>query len=129
MSILDENISVSQRQLLRGGHIAVRHRGHDIGEPGMKDQEFIPFLHRLRHPTFFTRDLGFNARHLAHAGCCLVYLAVAKDEVAIFVRRLLRHQDFATQTKRMGTAIRVSHAGLSVWRLHAEKEMHFAWDR
>ena len=53
--------------------------------------------------------------------------AVAKDEVAPFVRRLLRHREFDTVVKRMGTVIRVSQVALSVWRLYAEQVMHVAW--
>jgi hypothetical protein len=58
----------------------------------------------------------------------LVYLAVAKDEVAPFVRRLLRHPEFNTVAKRMGTVIRVSQVDLSVWRLHAEEVLHVVWN-
>ena len=128
MNILDENIIDSQRQRLRHWRIAVRHMGHDVGRQGMKDHEIIALLHRLRRPTFFTRDEDFYARHLCHARYCLVYLAVAKDEVAPFVRRLLRHREFDTVAKRMGTVIRVSSVGLSVWQLHAEQAISVAWD-
>ena len=54
-------------------------------------------------------------------------VAVAKDEVAPFVRRLLRHREFDTVTQRMGTVVRVSHVDLSIWRLHAEQAIHVAW--
>ena len=127
MNILDENIIDSQRQRLRHWRIAVRHMGYDVGRQGMKDQEIMALLHRLRRPTFFTRDDDFYARHLCHARYCLVYLAVAKDEVAPFVRRLLRHREFDTVAKRIGTVIRVSPVGLSVWRLHAEQAISVAW--
>jgi hypothetical protein len=93
----------------------------------MQDEEIMPFLHRLRQPTFFTRDLDFNAPSLCHRRYCLVYMAVKKDEVALFVRRFLRHGEFEAAAKRMGAVIRVSHVGLAVWRLHAEQETHFAW--
>jgi len=93
----------------------------------MKDQEILALLHRLRRPTFFTRDEDFYARHLCHARYGLIYLAVAKDEVAPFVRRLLRHPEFDTVAKRMGAVVRVSHVDLSVWRLHAEQAVHVAW--
>ena len=93
----------------------------------MNDQEILALLHRLRRPTFFTRDEDFYARHLCHARYCLVYMAVTKDEVAPFVRRLLRHREFDTVAKRMGTVIRVSQVDLSVWRLHAEHTIHIAW--
>ena len=127
MNILDENIIDSQRQRLRHWRIAVRHMGYDVGRQGMKDQEIIALLHRLRRPTFFTRDEDFYVRHLCHARYCLVYLAVAKNEVASFVRRLLRHREFDTVAKRMGTVVRVSQVDLSVWHLHAEQAIHVAW--
>ncbi len=127
MNILDENIVDSQRQLLRSWHSSIRQIGYDVGKSGMKDKEIIPFLHQLRRPTFFTRDEDFYQRSLCHARYCLVYLAVKKDEVAAFVRRFLRHREFDTETKRMGSVVRVSHAGLSVWLLHAEELIRFDW--
>src|SRR5262245_7036353 len=101
--------------------------GNDVGRQGMKDQEIIALLQRLRRPTFFTRDEDVYARRLCHSRYCLVYLAVAKDEVAPFVHRLLRHREFDTVAKRMGAVVRVSHVDLSLWRLHAEQAMHVAW--
>lgn len=127
MNLLDENIIKEQRLLLRSWRIRVRHIGHDIGRRGIQDEEIIPFLLRLPRPTFFTRDIGFYERRLCHARYCLVQLAVKKDEVAIFARRLLRHQEFDTKAKRMGAVVRVAHIGLSVWRLHAEQELSFEW--
>jgi hypothetical protein len=127
VNILDENIIDSQRQRLRHWRIAVRPMGYDVGRQGMTDPEILALLHRLRRPTFFTRDEDFYARRLCHARYCLVYLAVAKDEVAPFVRRLLRHRECDIVAKRMGTVIRVSQVGLSVWRLHAEQAIHIAW--
>jgi len=52
---------------------------------------------------------------------------VKKDEVAIFIRRFLQHQEFDTEAKRMGSVIRASHTGLSVWRLHAERQIRYNW--
>ncbi len=127
MNILDENIPASQRQLLRSWRIRVRQIGYDIGRKGMQDDEIISFLHQQPRPTFFTRDLGFYERSLCHSGYCLVSLAVDKNEVAFFVRRLLRHPQFDTKAKRMGTVIRVSGMGLRVWRLHAEEESLLDW--
>ena len=127
MNILDENVLRSQRQLLQSWRISIRQIGHDIGQKGMKDDEIIPFLHSLSRPTFFTRDLGFYDRNLRHGGYYLVCMAIEKYEAATFVRRLLRHPEFNTQAKRMGTVIRVSRAGLRVWRLHAEQEVVLTW--
>jgi hypothetical protein len=127
VNILDENIPASQRRWLESRRIRIRQVGFNVGRRGMQDEGIIPFLQRLRRPTFFTRDEDFYGRRLCHARYSLVYLAVEKHEVAHFVRRVLRHPAFDAQGKRMGAVIRVSSAGLSVWRLHAEKELHRKW--
>ena len=127
MNILDENILKDQRQLLRSWRIRVGQIGHDIGRKGLQDEEIVRLLLRLRRPTFFTRDLGFYDRRLCHARYCVVCLAVDKYEAAVFVRRALSHRALNTQTKRMGTVIRVTHSGVSVWRLRAEEEFFLAW--
>jgi hypothetical protein len=122
MNILDENIVEDECELLRAQRVRVRHIGHDIGRKGIKDEEIIPFLHRLRRPTFFSRDRGFYDRRRGHARYCLVYLEIAPDQVAEFVRRVLRHPRLDTQAKRMGTVIRASSAGIRVLRRHGEEE-------
>jgi hypothetical protein len=129
VNILDENIIDNQRRQLMSWRMRIHQIGFEIGRKGMKDREIIPFLHQLKQPTFFTRDDDFYERRLCHAGYCLVYLDIRKEEVATFVRRVLRHEAFKTKAKRMGKVIRVSHVGLSVWNLHAEKEEHLDWDR
>jgi hypothetical protein len=127
MNVLDENISVIQRRLLRSWRVPVRHVGYDTGRKGMKDDEIIPFLFTLRRPTFFTLDWDYYRSDLCHARYCLVYLAVSREESALFVRRLLGHPEFDTQAKRMGAIIRASYAGPFVWRLHTQTEVGFAW--
>lgn len=93
----------------------------------MKDEEIIPFLHQLRRPTFFTLDDDFYKRQLCHAGYCLVFVGVGQYEAASFVRRFLRHKQFNTQAKPMGTVSRASQIGISVWYLHAEEENFLEW--
>ena len=127
MNILDENIPKPQRELLEGRRISVKQVGVNIGRKGLLDEEIIPLLQSLRRPTFFTRDSDFHKRDLCHRAYCLVYLAVEKSEVALFVRRFLRHPDFKTQANRMGKVIRVSRAGISFWRLHQSTEEHVGW--
>jgi hypothetical protein len=112
VNILDENILESQRQLLRKWGVPFRQIGYEIGRMGMKDDEIIPFLLSLRNPTLFTIDRHFYKRTLCHTRYGLVYLNVGQSEAAIFVRRLLRHPEFDTQAKRMGTVIRASQQGL-----------------
>jgi hypothetical protein len=129
MIILDENFPESQRQLLRGWRIPIRQIGYEVGRSGMQDEEIVPFLLQRRRVTFFTLDQGFSKRELCHARYCLVYLDVEQYEAATFVRRVLRHRQFDTDAKRAATVIRVSHGGLAVWRLHAQKELHIEWLR
>jgi hypothetical protein len=126
MTILDENILESQRQLLRSWRLHSHQIGHEVGRSGMKDEAIIPLLHELGPVTFFTRDLGFYRRQLCHARYCLVCLDVGQYEVASFIRRFLRHPHFNTQAKRMGCVVRVSPMGLRVWQRHLEEE-ELAW--
>ena len=127
MNLLDENIREDQRGLLQRWGILVHQIGVDVGRKGMQDEEIIPFLHPLRDTTFFTRDLGFGDRKLCHPQYCLVCLAIGKDEVAVFVRRILQHPEVDTKAKRMGTVIRVSHAGFTIWRRNAIKGTYINW--
>jgi hypothetical protein len=127
VNILDENIPKNQRQLLEGWRIHVRQIGFNIGKRGMQDEEIIPFLLQRRLSTFFSRDEGFYDRRLCHARYSLVYLAVDKNETAIFVRRVLLHPELDSQTKRMGKVVRASRVGVSVWLPHAEHEMRVGW--
>lgn len=128
MNVLDENILKGQRQRIQSWRIPVRQIGYDIGRGGMKDDEIIPFLHRQRRVAFFTRDLGFYDRRLRHRQYCLVCMALDKHEVAIFTRLLLRHPEFDTEAKRLGSVVRISHMRVSVWRPHAQNELHFDWE-
>ena len=127
MNILDENIPEDQRQLLRSWRIRVRQIGHEVGRPGMKDDQIIPLLHRSGKSTFFTRDLGFYDRDLCHAQYCLVCLAVSQYDAASFIRRFLRHDQFETQTSRLGKVVRVGQRGITFWRLHFDAEEKVEW--
>lgn len=127
MNILDENIIASQRQRLRSWRIPVRQIGVDIARKGLQDDEILPFLHHQRRPTFFTRDRGFYRRDVCHRQYGIVCLEVVPEEVAVFVRRVLRHPRVNTQAKRMGTVVRAFHQGLRLWRLHAQEEEVILW--
>jgi hypothetical protein len=122
MNILDEDIRADQRQYLRQHRIAVRQIGHDLARKGIKDQAILPLLLQLRRPTFFPRDRGFYDRRLCHLSYCLAWLDVEKYLVGEYIRRVLRHPRLNTQAKRMGNVIRVSSAGLQIWRRHDEEE-------
>ncbi len=126
MNILDENIPENQRSQLLTWGVSIHQIGLDVGRKGMKDEEIIPFLHTLRDTTFFTRDFDFYQRRLCHSRYCLVCLAVTRDEVAVFVRRVLGHPALDTKAKRMGAVVRVSHAGFSILR-STRKETYVNW--
>lgn len=126
MIVLDENLPDGQRRILRNSRIRVSQIGHEVGRSGMRDAEIIPFLRRLRRLTFFTRDDWFYEPTHCHSRYCLVLLAVAEDEAASFVRRILRHPALNTHRKRMGKVIRATHAGLRLWRLDGIEE-HLVW--
>jgi hypothetical protein len=125
--ILDENVPESQAQLLRSWRIRALLVGRDISEKGIKDERLTKFLHNQRRPTFFTRDEGFYDKKLCHASYCLVYLAVRPSESAFFVRRVLRSPHFNVRAQRLGAVIRVSSAGLQVWRLRKAREIFLSW--
>lgn len=128
MIILDENIIAPERARLRAWRIHFRVIGLDVGHFGMKDQEeIIPLLHGLRHPTFFTRDEDFYHPSLRHRGYCLVYLDVDFDQVADFVRRFLRHSAFRISARRMGTVVRIRQSRLSYWQVGREVEHMLGW--
>ena len=128
MNILDENIIASQRQRLRSWRIRVRQIGVDIAHKGLQDEEILPFLYQLHRSTFFTRDRGFYQREACRRQYGIVCLEMAPEEVAIFVRRVLRHPRLHTQAKRLSTVIRASHRGLGLWRLHAQEEETMLWE-
>jgi hypothetical protein len=127
--ILDENIPESQWQLLRSWRIRALLIGRDISEKGIQDDRLPGLLVNQRRPTFFTRDEGFYDRKLCHASYCLVYLAVRPNESALFVRRCLRHPQFNTRARRLGAVIRVSSAGLQMWRLNEGREVFLSWSK
>jgi hypothetical protein len=127
--ILDENIPAPQRQLLEHWRIGVRQIGFNVGRLGMQDDEIIPLLLRQRRPTFITRDVDFYDRDLCHSRYCLAYVAVERNEVAFFTRRFLRHAATNTVMKRLGSVIRISPAGLAIWRAGAPRQAFVRWER
>lgn len=127
MNILDENILQDQRRLLSTQRVPVRQIGYEVGQRGMKDEAIIPLLLTLRRPTFFTLDADFYRPALCHARYCLVLLDVSQNETAAFIRRFLRHREFDTQVKRLGTVVKVSYAGLSVWQAGSRQERLLDW--
>ena len=96
---------------------------------GLKDEEIVVLLRRQRNPTFFTRDAGFYLPIQRHRSYCLVVTSVGQYEVAKFIRRFLHHPDFDNQSKRMGRVVRLSRAGVAVWRPRSQIVLVTAWSR
>ncbi|MDQ3012037.1 MAG: hypothetical protein M3X11_15175 [Acidobacteriota bacterium] len=127
MNVLDENIVVSQRKLLRSWKIHFRRIGGELGRLGMDDrEEIIPLLHSLRRPTFFSRDQDFYHPWLRHPGYCLVFLEIQPQEAANYIRRFLHHPMFRTQSQRMGKVVRIHEDGIHFWQLNGGSE-EIAW--
>ncbi len=127
MSILDESVPEDARELLRSWRIVIRRIGREVGRKGIKDSEIIPLLHQLDRPTLLTLDGDFYHPRWRHAGYCLVHLDVDDNQVADYIRKVLRHPALNTKAKRMAAVIRVTPTGLSFWRVHQEQEGHVSW--
>jgi hypothetical protein len=112
LNLLDENIPLEQRDLLRVAGVHCRVIGRDVARLSIGDDDIIALLHRLKQPAFFTRDEDFFKRQLGHAGYALVWLDVAPAEAALFIRRFMKHPYFKTKARRMGTVVRLHHDGI-----------------
>ena len=128
MIILDENILEAQRLLLEAWNIPVRQIGLDVGRKGLKDDQIVVLLRRMRKPTFFSRDRGFYSPTLRIRHYAIVVAAVGQYEVAGFVRRFLRHPLFETQEGRAGKVIRLAPGGISFWQVRRQEELFSGWE-
>jgi hypothetical protein len=127
VNILDENVPLDQRDLLRAWGVHCRVIGQDIARLSLGDNNILALLHRLKQPTLFTRDEDFFDRQLCHPSYGLVWLDVAVEEAGLFVRRLLRHPSFARKADRMGTVVRAHHDGLEFWQWHRATSRRMGW--
>ncbi len=127
LNLLDENFPDDQRSLLRLWRIPFQEIGRHAGRFGIKDDNIIPLLHRLRQVTFFTQDEDFFRHPLCHSAYCLVWLDTRADDAGYFTRRFLRHPRFNTITSRMGAVVRVHMSGIHFWRRHARALQREPW--
>ncbi len=127
MLAIDENLPAGQRFLLRSWGIRFRTVGVDVASFGTDDENLIPILHRLPQPTFFSLDRDFYRPDRAHTGYALVWLDIAADEAAEFIRRFLKHPLFETQGKRMGVVARVHADGVVQWRTKHRYSQSLSW--
>jgi hypothetical protein len=59
VNIVDENIPLEERLLLKKWRIPSRFIGQEIARFGVKDPDILRVLHHLKQPTLFTRDDDF----------------------------------------------------------------------
>jgi len=71
--------------------------------------------------------IGHEVGFLGIPNYCIVCLSVCQHEVASFIRRFLKHRAFDDNKKRIGKVVRISHVGMRIWQLHAEKEEKIGW--
>jgi len=127
MNVLDENIIASQCQELLKWSISFRQIGSELADRGAKDREIIPLLLQLKQPTFFTRDFDFYDRTLCHSRYCLAWLNVRPDQAAVFIRRFLRHPEFATHHARLGRVVRIHPEGIDSWERGQRQLKQLHW--
>jgi hypothetical protein len=78
-------------------------------------------------PLFSLVILVSMIRTFATPNYCIVSLTVGQNEAASFIRRFLKHPALHTQSKRKGKVVRLTHTGMRIWQLHAEKEDELVW--
>jgi len=129
MLIIDENVSEIEVWRLREWGFAVQQVGPDIAGASTSDENILPILHRLKRPTFLTRDQDFWNSRLVHAKYCLVFLDIREHEglIASAIRRFLRHTAFDTHAKRMGKVVRLHPGGVSYWQRGKRTLQSVAW--
>jgi hypothetical protein len=127
MIVLDEHIPRAQIEAVRRWTRSALSVGEDFGSKGMSDEQIITQLAQATRPTFFSRDAGFFDRKSRDKRYCLVWLDVNESDVAEFVKRVLRHVDFRTKGKRLGSVVAASPSGLRAWRWKSPKEIRVAW--
>lgn len=127
MNLLDENIPLDQRDILRAQGVHCRVVGQDVAHLSMGDDNLISLLHRLKQPVLFTRDEHFFERRLCHSAYGLVWLNAAPEEAALFIRRFLRHVRFRTKVRRMGIVARVHHDGIQFWQRNQAALQRVGW--
>lgn len=129
MLIVDENVSEIEVWRLREWRISVRQIGREIAQVSATDDNILPVLHRLKRPTFFSRDRDFWNPELVHRRYCLVFLDIREHEgmIATAIRRFLRHTSFDTHNKRMGKVVRIHPVGVDWWQIGTRKLQSAGW--
>ena len=128
MILFDHNIPRDQIEQLRRWRVRGEQIGYDVGRPEWQDQEeVLRELHRRKHVTFFTRDIGFLRSAFRHADSCIVVLTGNVVDTAVIVRRFLRHPTLRAKAARMGCVIKLTSESISVQRLGHSRQERLSW--
>jgi hypothetical protein len=127
VNIVDENIPMEERALLKKWRIRFRFIGQEIAHFGVKDPDILRVLHHLKQPTLFTRDDDFFARDLCHDSYCLLWLNVEREESAHYIRAFLRHPRFQTKGARMGIVARAHPDAIHFWKSKSGEMQQVQW--
>ncbi len=127
MLVLDENLPHAQRQLLRKWGFRFRAIGVEVESHGTRDENLLPALRRLGHPTFFSLDQHFYRPDWAHQKFCLVWMDTRPGRAADFIRAFLKHPAFDTQAKRMDLVARLHPDGIQFWRAGSKSSHLIHW--
>jgi hypothetical protein len=93
----------------------------------MDDDNIVPLLLRLQHPTLLTRDGDFFDRRLVHARYGLAWFQVEEGETAFYIRRFLAHPLFRTNRQRLGKVMRIHPRGIDFWAKNATELASVQW--
>jgi hypothetical protein len=121
MNLLDENITRDQKELLERWGFRVKQIGVDFKQKGIKDEQIITFIQQINGVLFLTGDSDFFKKEYCHSRYCIVYLDVAKIEVAYFIRNFLKHSMFNTSKKRMGKIIKINETLIQYYILNSDE--------
>ena len=132
MLVIDENISEIEVWRLRECGLAVRQIGPDVANQSIGDDDILPVLHRLKQPTFFTRDGDFWKPRLWHAGYCLVFMDVPELEGERWRRRSGGPSSILLSTRTPSARERwygSMPTGCIIGNVAAHRsELHLGWD-
>jgi hypothetical protein len=126
--LIDHNIPEQQVEMLRRARLRPQQIGHEVGRPEWQDlEEILRYLHRLKLVTFITRDEGFFRHRLCHHNYCIVVVDGPVVEIAVYIRRFLRHSAFRTKKQRVGKVVRLSSTKISWWEIGVESQHRLSW--
>lgn len=126
--VLDELFDESIHEQLKARRIAVDRIGAGFGKTGWLDEHILQALHGSEK-TFHTRDHGFYRRSAAHSSYCIVYYEAPIAEMAVYIRRFLRHPQFNTHAKRLGKVIKVTSQRIEFWQQGRSAKSVMRWSR